>query len=60
MLMFRLRFGFKKEDDNLLISHNLQVNSENVPPFDLIQLSKGLRAKPTQFKVSIYLAIHIG
>ena len=28
-----------------LISHNLQVNSENVPPFDLTQLSKGLQRK---------------
>ena len=28
-----------------LISHNLQVNSENVPPFDLNQLSKGLQRK---------------
>ena len=28
-----------------LISHNLQVDSENVPPFDLIQLSKGLQRK---------------
>ena len=28
-----------------LISHNLQVNSENVPPFDLTQLSKELQRK---------------
>ena len=45
MRMFRLRFDFKKKMTTFLISHNLQIHSDNVPSFDLTQLSEGLQRK---------------
>ena len=45
MRMFRLRFDFTKKMTTFLISHNLQIHSDNVPSFDLTQLSEGLQRK---------------
>ena len=36
-------FFYRRVMTTFLISHNLQIQSESVPPFDLTQLSEGLK-----------------